>query len=255
MNSPLTDACIIRLNNFEGPFDLLFHLIEKNKVDIYNIPISEITDQYLDYLFAMQKMNLDIASEFLLMAANLLHIKSRMLLPQRKEEIGQEEGIDPREELSKKLAEYRKYKEVSLLLRELGEEWSKAYYKVSEIYIINDGNDNLPVPAKDLKNIYMELLNKRQDKLNKRAGEIIDVIQKEKVSIKNKMKQIQQILSAKGNFIFSRLFTRGKKSMAEIVAAFLAILILVKTGKAAVEQKKQFSDILVMRLGKNKDGN
>ena len=143
MNSPLSDACIIKLNNFEGPFDLLFHLIEKNKVDIYDIPISEITDQYLDYLFAMQKMDLNVASEFLLMAANLLHIKSRMLLPKVKGETEQGEEKDPRDELAEKLVEYKKYKELSLCLKKLGEEWSKAYYKIPEIYAIKVDNDKL----------------------------------------------------------------------------------------------------------------
>ncbi|NLC68228.1 MAG: segregation/condensation protein A [Clostridiaceae bacterium] len=248
----------VKLEAFEGPLDLLLHLIDKNKINIYDIPIVEITDQYLDYLFAMQEMNLDIASEFLLMAANLLHIKSRMLLPKRKEEAEQEEGEDPRQELTRKLAEYKKYKELSFKLRELDEEWSKVYYKTTGIFITEANNDSdnytISVSFNDLRIIYLELLKKRQDKLNVRAGEINVVVQRDRVSIKNKMKQIQQILSTKGRFIFSRLFVKGKKSMTEIVTAFLAILILVKTGKAAVEQKRQFSDILVVRLGKNKDG-
>jgi len=112
MKSALTDACTIKLQNFEGPFDLLFYLIEKNQIDIYDIPILEITEQYLDYLNAMQELDLDIASEFLVMAATLLHIKSRMLLPKREPLPGEEtESADPREELIIKLLEYKKYKE------------------------------------------------------------------------------------------------------------------------------------------------
>ncbi|NTV91127.1 MAG: segregation/condensation protein A, partial [Clostridiales bacterium] len=110
MESVLTKACTIRIQNFEGPFDLLFHLIEENKVNIYDIPINIITDQYMEYLFAMQELDMEVASEFLLMASTLLHIKSRMLLPQKKE-ASPEDEIDPREELVMRLLEYRKYKE------------------------------------------------------------------------------------------------------------------------------------------------
>ena len=131
MESALTKACTIKIQNFEGPFDLLFHLIEKNQVSIYDIPINEITDQYMDYLFAMKEMDLEIASEFLVMAATLLHIKSRMLLPDRKEK--QEEDIDPREELILKLVEYKKYKEFSAALKIRESEWEKVYYKLPEI--------------------------------------------------------------------------------------------------------------------------
>ena len=101
LESVLTNACTIRIQNFEGPFDLLFHLIEKNQLDIYDIPINEITDQYMDYLFQMQEMDLEVASEFLVMAATLLHIKSKLLLPSLKQ--NKEEEIDPREELILKL--------------------------------------------------------------------------------------------------------------------------------------------------------
>lgn len=250
MKSSLSDACTIKVGNFEGPFDLLFHLIEKNKVDIYDIPISEITDQYMAYLFSMQKMDLGVASEFLVMAANLLHIKSRMLLPSRKEGETEAGGQDPRDELAEKLIEYKKYKEISLYLQKLEAKWSKVYYKSPEIYTIEASNDKLVVSAETLKNVYLKLLSKHQNKLNKRAEEIDQIFQKEKVSIKSKMKQIQQILISKGKFVFTKLFFPGRKSLTEIVTAFLALLVLVKTGKATIEQKKQFSDILVRRLNK-----
>ncbi|HEX9060229.1 MAG TPA: segregation/condensation protein A, partial [Clostridia bacterium] len=97
MESALTKACTIKIQNFEGPFDLLFHLIEKNKINIYDIPVNEITDQYMEYLFAMKEMDLEIASEFLVMAATLLHIKSRLLLPEKKTGKEEEEAVDPRE--------------------------------------------------------------------------------------------------------------------------------------------------------------
>lgn len=116
MTNATHDCCVIKIKDFEGPFDLLFYLIEKNKIDIYDIPIVEITDQYMDYLFAMKEMDLEIASEFLVMAATLLHIKSRMLLPERKDEA--EDDEDPREELILKLIEYKRVKDFAGILRE-----------------------------------------------------------------------------------------------------------------------------------------
>ena len=118
MESALTKACTIKIQNFEGPFDLLFHLIEKNKINIYDIPINEITDQYMDYLFKMQELDMEVASEFLVMAATLLHIKSRLLLPNPRQD--EKEEIDPREELVLKLVEYKRYKRFTEILKQRG---------------------------------------------------------------------------------------------------------------------------------------
>lgn len=243
--SALSTACTIKIGNFEGPFDLLFHLIEKNKVNIYDIPISEITDQYMDYLFDMQKLDLDIASEFFLMASGLLHIKSKMLLPSRKEEDTEDEELDPREELREKLIEYKKYKGFSLHLQDVEKKWSQIYYKAPESYVVEVTNDNLTVSTETLVGTYIELLKRNQNKINKRVNEMGQIIQREKVSIKSKMKQLQRILASRGKFIFSEIFFPGRKSLTEIVTAFIALLVLVKTGKATIEQKKQFSDIFV----------
>jgi len=243
--SALSAACTIKIGSFEGPFDLLFHLIEKNKVNIYDIPISEITDQYMDYLFDMQKMDLDIASEFFLMAASLLHIKSKMLLPSKKDESAEDEVQDPWDELREKLMEYKKYKGFSLHLQEQEKKWSQTYYKPPEIYIVETTNERLAVSTESLINTYMELLKRNQNKINQRVDEMGQIIQREKVSVKSKMKQLQHILASKGKFIFTEIFLPGKKSLTEIVTAFIALLVLVKTGKATVEQKKQFSDIFV----------
>ena len=266
MINSVSETCKLKIGNFEGPFDLLFHLIEKNKVNIWDIHIAEITDQYMDYLFAMQKMDMEVASEFLVMAATLLHIKSKMLLPSKNEEKAEsEEAADPREELAVKLIEYKKYKEISLYLRELDLKWSMAFYRPSGIYNkaynglykmygseFETSNDNLVVSPETLKNVYQALLKKNSEKSNNRSVDIKQIIQKSKETLRSKMKQIQQLLLSKGRFIFTEIFSPAKKSVSEVVTAFLALLILVKTGNASVEQEKLFSDIIVERIKKSK---
>ena len=158
MESALTNACTIKIDNFEGPFDLLFHLIEKNQFNIYDIPINTITDQYMDYLFAMQEMDLEIASEFLVMASTLLHIKSKMLLPSRKEEQQQEE--DPREELVSRLLEYRKYKDFSYVLREREKEWTRVWWKLPEPITCVRRDEVVELVPEELRRVYTELLER-----------------------------------------------------------------------------------------------
>ena len=120
----------IKIDAFEGPFDLLFHLIEKNKFDIYDIPISQIADQYLDYIAEMQQMDLEVASEFLVMASTLLHIKSRLLLPAPRG--GEDEAeADPKEQLIANMIEYKRYKEFSASLRGMAAYWGGAYYRLA----------------------------------------------------------------------------------------------------------------------------
>lgn len=239
----------IKIGEFEGPLDLLFHLIEENKVSIYEIPISEITDQYMDYLFSMQKLDLDIASEFFLMAAILLHIKSRMLLPSIKNENKEDEGNDPRDELKRKLLEYKKYKEVANLLKGMEKQWDLVYYKMPEPYNLGTPNsvimDMLPLSIHILTDAYTDLLKKNKDRVNRRVNEIEQIIERDKVSIKAKMRQLQNILTNRGSFVFSEIFFYQRKTLTEIVTAFVALLVLVKVGRASVEQKKQFSDIFV----------
>ncbi|HOJ10712.1 MAG TPA: segregation/condensation protein A [Clostridiales bacterium] len=244
MISSLTNGCKIKVGNFEGPFDLLFHLIEKNKIDIYDIPIGEITDQYMDYLFAMQKMDLELASEFLVMAATLLHIKSRVLLPPEKDKEKEEES-DPREELVIKLIEYKKYKEVSLQLQKRETEWSKFYYKSPENIEAKDVKQKLDLNLDNFREAYLNLMKKNRLKENNRTQEIQQILQKDKVSIKSKIKHIMNILLSKKQFVFTDVFPFREKSLTEIVTAFLALLVVVKSGKAAVYQKKQYSDIIV----------
>ncbi|HPV01945.1 MAG TPA: segregation/condensation protein A [Clostridiales bacterium] len=246
MESSLTNACTIRIENFEGPFDLLFHLIEKNQFNIYDIPINTITDQYMDYLFAMQEMDLEIASEFLVMASTLLHIKSKMLLPSRKEEHQEEE--DPREELVSRLLEYRKYKDFSYVLREREKEWSRVWWKLPEPIACIKKYDTVELVPGELKRVYQELLERNRRKINPNADGINRIIRHEKVSLRSKMREIIRELVKRGRFRFFDLFSFKSRSLTDIVTGFLAILELAKLRRARLEQRRLHGEIYVSRV-------
>lgn len=245
----------IKIDVFEGPFEVLFHLIEKNKVDIYDIPISEITEQYLDYIFQVQLMDLDLASEFLLMASILLHIKSKMLLPGiKKEEDSGQQGDDPREELVLRLLEYKRYKDVSGVLREKEAFWSRVSYREGELYreeyreILTPERPEVPVSREDFMSAFMAFCKREADKSNRKSDRDIKVILvKDKVTVRSKIRQISALLKKSRDFVFNEVFQRGKIRPNEMSAAFVALLVLVKTGKATVEQEKPFSDIHVKK--------
>jgi segregation and condensation protein A len=245
LESSLTKAYQIKIQNFEGPFDLLFHLIEKSQVNIYDIPINEITDQYMEYLFAMQHMDLEIASEFLVMAATLLHIKSKMLLPEKKEK--KEEEIDPREELIRKLIEYKKFKEYSEILKKQEKEWEKVIYKLPEAIEFKWDEEILELEPEILKSMYCNMLEKNKKKINIGAKNITQIIQHEKVSLRSKMREVIRKLLNSTFFRFSDLFSIKVKSKTEVVTGFIAILELSKLKRIRLEQTKQFAEILVYK--------
>lgn len=248
MDSSLTNAYRIKIENFEGPFDLLFHLIEINQLDIYDIPINEITEQYLDYLFAMQQLDMDIASEFLLMAATLLHIKSRMLLPETV--TAEEKEMDPREELILRLVEYKKYKEYSEKLKKLEDEWSGAMYRMPGNILFEREKELLELSAETLSDVYAVILQRNLDKMDKNPGRIKQLLQREKVSLRSKIRQIISHLKRKGGFVFSELFSLKKSSKTEVLTGFLAILELARMNRITLKQKKRFSEIKVDPLKK-----
>lgn len=245
MESALTHACKIKVSNFEGPFDLLFHLIEKNQLNIYDIPINDITDQYMEYLYAMQEMDLEIASEFLIVAATLLHIKSKMLLPQTKEK--QEEEKDPREELILRLVEYKKYKEFSDTLREREKLWNTVFYKLPESIAFAWSEKVMELSPDELKKAYGELLLKNRKKMNNTTDKMAQIIQHEKVSLKGKMREIVRVLITRAMVKFSDLFSLGKKTRLEVITGFMAALELSRKGKVTLSQKTQFSEIMIFR--------
>lgn len=243
MESVLTKACTIKIENFEGPFDLLFHLLEKNQVSIYDIPINIIADQYMEYLFAMQEMDLEIASEFLVTAATLLHIKSRMLLPEKKEASSEE--IDPREELVMRLIEYRKYKDFTGTLRQREKDWAVIYYKIPEVIQITREDEVLELNPEELKKCYSAVIARNIKKINPNVSGMSQIIQQEKVSLKSKMREIVRTLINKTCFKFNELFSLKKGTKLDVVTGFLAILELAKLKRITIEQKQQFSDIYI----------
>lgn len=239
----MTNACKIKIQNFEGPFDLLFHLLEKNQFNIYDIPINIITDQYMEYLFKMQELDLEITSEFIVMAATLLHIKSRMLLPEKKE-VRQEE-VDPREELVLRLLEYKKYKEFSETLRQREKEWSVLYYKLPEAIQFTRSDETLELSPPELIRVYRELLERNRKKINPNVSGMNQIIQHEKVSLRSKMREIMRELLRRTSFKFSELFSLRHKSRMDVLTGFLAILELAKQKRVTLDQRKQFSDIYI----------
>ena len=247
MNSVLTNACKIKIENFEGPFDLLFHLIEKNQVSIYDIPINIITDQYMEYLFSMHELDLEIASEFLVMAATLLHIKSKMLLPDKKEVC--EEEKDPNEELVQKLLEYKKYKAFSKVLKQRETDWSVLYYKLPEVMEFIQPDEVMELSLPELQRLYSGLLERNQKKINPDVNRMDQIIQREEVSLRSKMKEIIRELIVRSFFKFSEIFSLRIKSKLDVVTGFIAILELAKLKKVRLEQRRHFSEIYIHKAG------
>jgi len=249
MRSSLSNACTIKLQNFEGPFDLLFYLIEKNKVNIYDIPINEITDQYLDYQYSMQEMDMEVASEFLVMASTLLHIKSRLLLPDRKTE--EDNELDAREELITSLIRYKRYKEFAETLREREMYWSGSFYRPSGFTEVNGGRDMefvADMSAGELLRTYISVMRRYNERMNKNSEKIRHILTRERVTVTSKIREISQLLFKRTYFIFNEWFSLKRKSKLEIVTGFIALLQLAKMKKIRLVQKDLFGDIRVEKL-------
>lgn len=241
-----TNKYAIKLDNFEGPLDLLCHLVDKNKMDINQIKISEITDQYIDYINKMQELNLDVTSEFILMASTLLFIKSKSLLPKQVED----EAELTEEELVHRIIEYKKYKEISKKLKEFYQIYSKRFYKVP---------DKIELPARKLEQKfskdlieqnYKNLLERNKSKINKNAINIEKIAITETVTVTSKVKDIFKELIKKPKFIFSKLCSAKKYTRLETVTAFSGILELTRRNKIRAQQEKNFGDIIVEKASK-----
>ena len=241
-----------KLQVFEGPLDLLLHLIEKNKVDIYDIPIAEITDQYLEYVNNMPKDDLDLASEFLVMAATLIDIKSRMLLPKEVDEDGEE--IDPRAELVEKLIEYKMYKLAAQELRDMQVYAGKSLYKEPTIpdevkkYEPPVDLDKLlkDVDLSKLNDIFQMVLRRQVDKIDPVRSKF-GKIEMEEVSLPEKMNYVSTQIKKQKRCSFKQLLEEQSSKM-EIVVSFLAILELIKVGQIEVSQEKTFDDIYITSI-------
>lgn len=245
----------IKIENFEGPFDLLLHLIKKNEMDIYNIKIYEITNHYIDYLNSMKELDLEITSEFIVMAATLLEIKSKMLLPkdkkQNSEEISEE---DPREMLAQKLIEYNKFKKAAEFLALKKGQYGIVFSKKPEI--IEDIGSNInneqllkDITMLDLYNLYNDLINKYNNKIN-RENTIQKEIPIDKYKIEDKMNYLKEILYYNKEIKFNEIVLTCS-SKIEVIVTFLALLELIKERHAKVVQENNFSKIYIERAIEN----
>lgn len=239
----------IILESFEGPMDLLLHLIDKAEIDIYDIPINEITEQYIEYIKKMDQLDLDITSEFLLMAATLLEIKSKMLLPSMKTSEDKQlemEEIDPRIELVKRLVEYKKYKHVSQELQLYEQVQKKVYYKPKEDLSNFEGEEEIEEMDLDkLVSALNKLLKKNQ---NTQISIDIDEIQKEEYTLDESMEKIKVKLEENKQITFSSLFHENSNKK-EIVVTFLSILELIRTKYITIDQEDNFSEIIINKRG------
>lgn len=232
------------LESFEGPLDLLYNLIEKEKVDIYDIPIHKITDQYIDHINSMKELDLEITSEFLIMATTLIEIKSRMLLPKIKKEQDDLEEEDPRDELVRRLLEYKKYKQVSLELKDRESIYKKIYYKArEEIEYYDDELDLEGIDLDSLMNVYQRILENCVDL----DGDVdFEEIKRDDITIEESIENIIKILRNNQKMKFENLFNKNT-TISIIVTTFLAILELIKQKHIIIEQDHNFSDIFVRR--------
>ena len=238
----------VKLDSFEGPLDLLLHLLEKNKVSIYDIPIVEITNQYMEYIREMQRQDLNIMSEFLVMAATLLDIKCRMLLPAKTEEEAEE---DPRAELVEQLLQYKVYKYMSLELKDRQIDAGKLMFKgpsiPEEVKKYEEPVDleelTRGLNLQKLNQIFQSVMKKQTDKIDPIRSKF-GKIEKEEISVDEKIASLEQYAAEHERFHFRSLLERQKSRM-EIIVTFLAVLELMKMGKISITQERLFDDILI----------
>ncbi len=240
----------VKLDTFEGPLDLLLHLINQAEVDIYDIPVAKITDQYMQYIRTMQELQLDIASEYLVMAATLLAIKSKMLLPKQQEELNIDESFeldeeDPREELMMRLIEYRKFKEAANELQDRQVERSLIHTKPPvnlERYFPKEERKEVTlkgITLYDMLDAYQSMLKRK-----KLQAPVAKTVKSQEYSIQSRMGEIMEdLIRNGGKRNFYSLFPVREKS--HIVISFLALLELIKKKSIICEQERNFSDIMI----------
>ena len=231
----------IRLDNFEGPLDLLLHLVDKNKMDIYEVKISDITDQYIEYINQMKELNLEVTSEFLVMASTLVYLKSKSLLPKQVED----EAELTEEELIHRIIEYKKYKEITKKLREAFEIYSKRFYKMPDKIVLPKRKLEEEYSKNLIEEAYKNLIERNKAKINVNAENLQKIAITETVTITSKVKDIIKELVKKPKFIFSKLCKSKRYTKLETVTAFSGILELNRRNKIRTEQEKIFGDITV----------
>lgn len=239
----------VKLQVFEGPLDLLLYLLDKNKVNIYDIPIVEITAQYMEYIAEMKRQDLDVLSEFLVMAATLIDIKSKMLLPRDPDD--EEEEINPRAELVQQLLEYKMYKCMAYELKDRQVDAQRVMFKkptIPEEVLEYQEPLNVEELVSDitlakLNEIFKSIMRKQQDKIDPLRSKF-GKIEKEEVSLEEKTEYLENYATTHKHFSFRSLL-EAQSSKVEVIVTFLAILELMKTGKILISQEHIFDDIQI----------
>ena len=236
------------IKNFEGPLDLLLFLITKNKMNIFDISLSELTDKYVEYLNEMTEQNIEIASSFIVMASTLLDIKARKLLPELEPEENDEEHITE-EEMINRIIQYKKYKEISEKINDMYSEnfgsFSKPFEKIkykSKVHYTGEKFDK-----DNISSIYISILTRNANKVNKKAKEIEKLAIYEKVTVRDKVRQIVNYLDSNNNMVFNNVFNTNSCSNIEVATAFLGMLELSKLKEVALSQDHLFSDINIQK--------
>ncbi len=235
----------VKIDAFEGPLDLLLHLIKESKVDIWEIEIVDITTQYLDYIKKMESLNLNIASEYLVMASELIEMKSKLLLPRHKDVSEEEEEEDPRETLIQRLIEYQHYKDVTSKLKELSEVRKEVYTKIPESlkeYQEEGIMMNSDVTLDDLMNAFEKFLKRKEEE-----KPLSTTVTKKEISVEERRKSIQGILRTNKKVNFFELFEIVTKEY--IVVTFLAILEMARKNELLIRQENNFDQIIVEAIG------
>ena len=239
----------VKLQVFEGPLDLLLYLLDKNKVKIYDIPIVEIRAQYMEYIAEMKRQDLDVLSEFLVMAATLIDIKSKMLLPRDPDD--EEEETDPRAELVQQLLEYKMYKCMAYELKDRQVDAQRVMFKkptIPEEVLEYQEPLNVEELVSDitlakLNEIFKSIMRKQQDKIDPLRSKF-GKIEKEEVSLEEKTEYLENYATTHKHFSFRSLL-EAQSSKVEVIVTFLAILELMKTGKILISQEHIFDDIQI----------
>ena len=241
-----TNKYAIKIDNFEGPLDLLCHLIDKNKMNIYDIKISDITDQYIDYLNEMERLNLEIASEFLVMASTLILLKSKSLLPKQLED---EEEITE-EELIRRIIEYKKYKEIIKKFKEQYENSGDRLYGVREEIQLPKQKLEKEYKKEIIPELYKKLIERNEQKKNQNAKNIEKIAISESYSVGRKVKEMFKVLIRQKKFVFNKLFSIKEHNKQEVVTAFSGMLEMSRRSKVITTQEEVFGDILVEKSKK-----
>lgn len=229
----------LKINEFEGPLDLLLHLIKENKMDIFDIKIEEITEQYLSYIRKQESMNLEIDSEYLVLASELIEIKSKLLLPHEKEVLDEEES-DPREELMNRLLEYQTYKEITKTLKEKElirkEIYTKAPSSLKE-FVDNDTDIKMDITLDDLVDAFQKFLERKKE-----SKPLATKVTENEITVSSRRSDIKMLLSKGKKVSFFKLFPVYTKEY--VVATFLAVLEMVKNKEIIITQNDTFDDIV-----------